>query len=66
MTALRLAFLAKVLILWLSCYALPRLRRGEPRSVPPELALSFVAIVLIWPWLIPWGYLPASDDVQTS
>ncbi len=58
MTALRLAFLAKVLILWLSCYALPRLRRGEP--------LSFVAIVLIWPWLIPWGYLPASDDVQTS
>lgn len=46
--------------LWLGCYALPRLRRGELRSVPPGIAVSFVAIVLLWPWVIPWGYLLAS------
>lgn len=45
--------------LWLGVYALPRLRRGEVRSLPAGIAVSFAAIVLVWPWLIPWRHLLA-------
>lgn len=45
--------------LWLGVYALPRLCRGEGRGVPAGIAVSFAAIVLVWPWLIPWRHLLA-------
>jgi hypothetical protein len=35
------------------------LRRGEARSVPTRIAVSFAAIVVVWPWLIPWRHLLA-------
>lgn len=41
--------------LWLLVYAVPRLRRGQTQVIPWGIATSFVAIVLIWPWLIPWS-----------
>ncbi len=43
--------------LWLAVFALPLARRGEWRLIPWGIAGSFVAIVLVWPWLIPWDYL---------
>jgi hypothetical protein len=46
--------------LWLGAYALPRIWRGDPRSVPPGIAVSFAVIVLTWPWIIPWRHLLAS------
>ncbi len=45
--------------LWLGAYALPRVVRGDPRSVPPGIAGSFAVIVLVWPWIIPWRHLLA-------
>ena len=41
--------------LWLLLYALPTLRRKKP--VPLGITISFAAIVLLWPWLIPWHLL---------
>ena len=41
--------------LWLLLYALPTLRRKK--SVPLGITISFTAIVLLWPWLIPWHLL---------
>ncbi len=43
--------------LWLVVFALPLVRRRETHLIPWGIAISFAAIVLIWPWLIPWGYL---------
>lgn len=43
--------------LWLVVFALPLVRRREAHLIPPGIAISFFAIVLIWPWLIPWAYL---------
>jgi hypothetical protein len=46
--------------LWLGAYALPRIRRGDLRSIPPGIAVSFAVIVLVWPWIIPWRHLLSS------
>jgi hypothetical protein len=43
--------------IWLAVYVLPRLLRREYSSIPWGIAGSFAAIVVIWPFLIPWGYL---------
>ena len=43
--------------LWLVVFALPLLRRREAHRIPWGIAISFAAIVVIWPWIIPWGYL---------
>jgi hypothetical protein len=42
---------------WLLAYVLPRLADGRRQEIPAGIALSFVAIVLIWPWFIPWRQL---------
>lgn len=47
--------------LWLGVYALPRLVGGRAREVPRGIALSFVAIVLVWPFLVPWSLLSSSS-----
>jgi hypothetical protein len=41
---------------WLLVFALPRVLKGA-RSVPWGIAGSFLIIVLVWPFIIPWGYL---------
>ncbi|MEZ4409292.1 MAG: hypothetical protein R3A52_22905 [Polyangiales bacterium] len=45
--------------LWLAVFALPRVASGRAREVPPGIGLSFLFIVLVWPWLIPWRALLA-------
>ena len=42
---------------WLLVYAAPRVVAGRRQEIPAGIALSFVAIVLIWPWFIPWRQL---------
>ncbi len=42
---------------WLLVYAAPRASRGDWRSIPWGIAASFLAIVLAWPFLIPWRAL---------
>lgn len=45
--------------LWLLVYALPLARRREWRLIPWGIAGSFLVVVLVWPWLLPWSYLLA-------
>jgi hypothetical protein len=47
--------------LWLLVFALPRVAEGRARSVPWGIAGSFLIIVLVWPFIIPWGYLFSSQ-----
>jgi hypothetical protein len=42
---------------WLLVYAAPRVLSGRSQEIPAGIALSFVAIVLSWPWFIPWRQL---------
>ena len=42
---------------WLLVYAAPRVLSGRSQEIPTGIALSFVGIVLVWPWFIPWGQL---------
>lgn len=43
--------------LWLLTYVLPRMLRREWKRIPIGMTISFLIIVVIWPWLIPWSYL---------
>ena len=45
---------------WLLVYAAPRVLSGRSQEIPAGIALSFVGIVLVWPWFIPWGQLFAA------
>jgi hypothetical protein len=45
---------------WLIAYVLPRLLAGRGREVPAGITLSFLVIVLVWPWFIPWRQLFAA------
>jgi hypothetical protein len=42
---------------WLFAYVLPRMLAGRGREVPAGITLSFLVIVLVWPWCIPWRQL---------
>lgn len=53
--------------LWLLLYAGPRLLHGQTGELPAGIAVSFLCIVLVWPFLIPWGYLweaPATSPLS--
>ena len=43
--------------LWLLLFVLPRLLSGRRREIPWGITLTFLAIVLSYPWVIPWGQL---------
>ena len=43
--------------LWLLVFVMPRLLKGKISEVPSGIALVFLAIVLSYPWVIPWGQL---------
>lgn len=45
---------------WLLAYAVPRLLAGRAAEIPAGIAVSFVAIVLLWPWFIPWRQMIAA------
>ena len=45
---------------WLLVYAAPRVLAGRRQEIPAGIALSFVVIVLVWPWFIPWCQLFAA------
>ncbi len=42
---------------WLVAYVLPRFLSGSRSEIPAGITVSFVVIVLVWPWFIPWGRL---------
>ena len=46
--------------LWLLVFALPRVLNGRAHSVPWGIAGTFLVIILVWPFIIPWGYLFSS------
>jgi hypothetical protein len=39
---------------------LPRLIAGRRQEIPAGITWSFLVIVLVWPWVIPWRQLFAS------
>ena len=45
---------------WLLVYAAPRVLSGRSQEIPGGIALSFVGIVLVWPWFIPWRQMFAA------
>jgi uncharacterized membrane protein len=45
---------------WLLAYAVPRLLSGRAAEIPAGIAVSFVVIVLVWPWFIPWRQMIAA------
>ncbi len=52
-----LAFQVFYKSVWLVAYVLPRFLSGRRSEIPAGITLSFVVIVLVWPWFIPWGRL---------
>ena len=45
--------------IWLLVYAAPRILRREYASIPWGITVSFAAIVVVWPFIIPWSALLA-------
>jgi hypothetical protein len=45
---------------WLFVYAAPRVLAGRRQEIPAGIAGSFLVIVLVWPWFIPWRQLFAA------
>jgi hypothetical protein len=45
---------------WLLAYSAPRLGSTRRPEIPLGIAISFLAIVLVWPWFIPWRQLFAA------
>jgi len=43
--------------LWLLVYAMPRMLKQRSKEVPRGIALTFLVIVVSYPWVIPWGQL---------
>lgn len=43
--------------LWLLVFVLPRLHKRRMNEVPPGIALTFLLIVVSYPWVIPWVQL---------
>lgn len=46
--------------LWLLVFVLPRLTAGRRTEIPWGLTLTFLAIVLVYPWIVPWSRLFAA------
>ena len=44
-------------LLWLLVFVLPRLLDGRSGEVPWGIASTFLAIVVSYPWVLPWGQL---------
>jgi hypothetical protein len=44
-------------VTWLLYYALPQASRHEWNKIPLGMTISFIGIVLFWPFVIPWGQL---------
>lgn len=42
---------------WLFVFALPRLATRRANEVPPGIAVTFLAIVLTYPWAVNWAQL---------
>lgn len=43
--------------LWLIVFATPKLLDGRSREVPWGISLTFLVIVVSYPWVIPWRQL---------
>jgi hypothetical protein len=54
--------------IWLLVYVLPRLVKQQYHSIPIGIAVSFLCIVVIWPFIVPWSNFftkPLSHDTHT-
>ena len=43
--------------LWLVVFVVPRLRTARVSEIPWGIALTFLVIIVSYPWVIPWGQL---------
>jgi hypothetical protein len=43
--------------IWLLVFVLPRLLGRRSQEVPWGISLTFLVIVVTYPWAIPWGQL---------
>jgi hypothetical protein len=43
--------------LWLLVFVLPKLLTGRRREVPWGVTMTFLVVVLAYPWIIPWMLL---------
>jgi len=41
--------------LWMLVFVLPRMLTGRSNEIPWGITLTFLVIVLSYPWVIPWG-----------
>ena len=55
-----LAFQIVYKSIWLVAYAMPRLLDGRSPEGPAGIAGSFLVIVLVWPWFLPWRQMIAA------
>jgi hypothetical protein len=55
-----LAFQVVYKSIWLAAYAMPRLLGGRSAEIPVGIGGSFLVIVLVWPWFIPWRQMIAA------
>ena len=48
--------------LWILLFALPRWLGGRFAEVPLRTALTFLAFVVVYPWIVPWQAVFAPGD----
>ena len=48
--------------LWMLVFVLPRLTSGRRTEIPWGLTLTFLVIVLAYPWIVPWSHLFAAGQ----
>ncbi len=42
---------------WILVFVIPRFLNGRGREVPWGLAITFLVVIVGYPWIIPWGLL---------
>jgi hypothetical protein len=48
--------------LWLLVFVAPRVLRGDLKTLPRGITAMSVLVVVVWPFIIPWGYLLGLGD----
>jgi hypothetical protein len=48
--------------LWMLVFVLPRLTSGRRAEIPWGFTLTFLVIVLAYPWIVPWSRLFAAGQ----
>jgi hypothetical protein len=48
--------------LWLLVFAAPRVLRGDLKTLPLGITALSMLVIVVWPFIIPWGYLLGVGD----